>query len=88
MADTSGTDVTQDLGSGVAGEPGVAYDAERLGEPGDPGVPKGEQYPTNERENITEGIVKLFADEGGRGGFGSGWGGCGAVVRRLPGPVR
>jgi hypothetical protein len=55
MADTSETHVTRDVGSGVAGESGVAYDAERLGEPGDPGVPKGDQYPTNERENITEG---------------------------------
>jgi hypothetical protein len=54
MADTSETHVTQEAGSGVAGEPGVAYDAERLGEPGDPGVPKGDQYPTNERDNITE----------------------------------
>lgn len=55
MADTPETHVTQDVGSGVAGEPGIAYDAERLGEPGDPGVPKEDQYPTNERDNITEG---------------------------------
>jgi hypothetical protein len=34
------------------------------------------------------GIVKLFADEGFRDSLGSGWGGCGAVVRRLLGPVR
>jgi hypothetical protein len=52
MADTP---ETQDIGSGTAGEPGVAYDTERLGEPGDPGVPTGDQYPTNERDNITEG---------------------------------
>ena len=61
MADTSERHVTEDVGSGVAGESGVAYDTERLGEPGDPGVPKGDQYPTNERDNITE---------GGHGGVG------------------
>jgi hypothetical protein len=61
MADTPETNVTQDIGSGAAGESGVAYDTERLGEPGDPGVPKGDQYPTNERDNITE---------GGHGGVG------------------
>jgi hypothetical protein len=55
MADTSETHVTRDLGSGVAGEPGIAYDTERLGEPGDPGVPTGDQYPTAERDNINEG---------------------------------
>ena len=55
MADTSETHGTQDVGSGVAGESGVAYDTEKLGEPGDPGVPTGDQYPTNERDNITEG---------------------------------
>lgn len=47
---------TPEMGSGVAaGEQGTAYDRERLGEPGDPGVPTGDQYPTNERDNITEG---------------------------------
>ena len=61
MADTPETNVTRDIGSGTAGESGVAYDTERLGEPGDPGVPKGDQYPTNERDNITE---------GGHGGVG------------------
>jgi hypothetical protein len=55
MADTSETNVTRDIGSGAAGEPGVAYDTQKLGEPGDPGVPTGDQYPTNERDNITEG---------------------------------
>jgi hypothetical protein len=55
MDDTSETHVTRDIGSGTAGEPGVAYDTDRLGEPGDPGVPTGDQYPTNERDNITEG---------------------------------
>ena len=55
MDDTSETHVTRDIGSGTAGEPGVAYDTDRLGEPGDPGVPSGDQYPTNERDNITEG---------------------------------
>ncbi|MCU1608866.1 MAG: hypothetical protein JWM45_782 [Pseudonocardiales bacterium] len=55
MEDTSETHETSDLGSGVTGEPGTAYDRERLGEPGDPGVPTGNQYPTNERDNIKEG---------------------------------
>jgi hypothetical protein len=55
MADTPETHVTRDLGSGVAGEPGIAYDTERLGEPGDPGVPTGDQHPTEERDNIQEG---------------------------------
>jgi hypothetical protein len=32
-----------------------------MGEPGDPGVPTGDQHPTNERDNVTE---------GGRGGVG------------------
>ena len=36
----------------------------------------------------SEGIVKLFVDEGVRGSLGSGWGGCDVVVRRLWGPVR
>ena len=56
MSDTSETHGTSDLGSGVTGgEPGTSYDQERLGEPGDPGVPTGDQYPTNERGNIAEG---------------------------------
>jgi hypothetical protein len=55
MADTSETHVSHDMGSGVSGKPGISYDSERLGEPGDPGVPTGDQYPTNERDNITEG---------------------------------
>jgi hypothetical protein len=41
----------QDIGSGLAGKPGVAYDTEELGEPGQPGVPTGDQYPTNERDD-------------------------------------
>jgi hypothetical protein len=53
MADTSETHVSQDMGSGASGKPGISYDSERLGEPGDPGVPTGDQYPTNERDNIT-----------------------------------
>jgi hypothetical protein len=45
----------QDIGSGLAGRPGVAFDAEKLGEPGQPGVPMGDQYPTNEGdEDIKE----------------------------------
>lgn len=42
---------TQDIGSGVAGKSGISYDPERLGEPGQPGVPTGDQYPTNEGED-------------------------------------
>jgi hypothetical protein len=34
------------------------------------------------------GIVRLLAGKGFRGSLGSGWGGCGAVVRRLLGSVR
>ena len=57
MEDTSET--RGSLGSGPGSEPGTAYDREKMGEPGDPGVPTGDQYPTNERDNIAE---------GGRGG--------------------
>lgn len=39
---------TQEMGSDVSGRPGIAYDPEKLGEPGQPGVPTGDQYPTNE----------------------------------------
>jgi hypothetical protein len=41
---------TKDMGSGVSGKPGLSYDPERLGEAGQPGVPTGDQYPTNERD--------------------------------------
>lgn len=51
--DTSETRATPDMGSGAAGQPGVAYDTDRLGESGDPGVPTGDQHPTNERDNIS-----------------------------------
>jgi hypothetical protein len=34
------------------------------------------------------GTVKLLGEEGFRGSLGPRWGGCGAVVRRLLGPVR
>jgi hypothetical protein len=51
MTDACETHAMQDIGSGAAGEPGVTYDINGLGEPGDPGVPTGGQYPTNEREN-------------------------------------
>jgi hypothetical protein len=61
MEDTSETHGTSDLGSGVTGTSGTSYDRERLGEPGDPGVPTEDQYPTNERDNISE---------GGHGGVG------------------
>lgn len=50
-----------DLGSGPGSESGTSYDQQRVGEPGDPGVPTGDQYPTNERDGITE---------GGHGGVG------------------
>jgi hypothetical protein len=60
MAEASERHTTQDIGSGAAGEPGVAYDTDRLEEPG-PGVPTGDQHPTNERGNISE---------GGHGGVG------------------
>jgi hypothetical protein len=36
---------TQEMGSGVSGKPGTAYDPDRVGEPGQPGVPTGDQYP-------------------------------------------
>jgi hypothetical protein len=62
MEDASETHGMRDLGSGVAGEPGIAYDAERLGEPGDPGVPTGDQYPTEERDNIKEGGGSVGVD--------------------------
>jgi hypothetical protein len=54
MEDRSETHVTPDIGSGTVGKSGVAYDTDRLGEPGDPGVPTGDQHPTNECDNITE----------------------------------
>ncbi len=44
----------QDIGSGLAGRPGVAFDAEKLGESEQPGVPMGDQYPTNEHDNDIE----------------------------------
>jgi hypothetical protein len=43
----------QDIGSGLAGEPGVAYDEEKLGEPGQPGVPAGDQHPTTNAMTIS-----------------------------------
>ena len=61
MAEASERHTTQDIGSGTAGEPGVAYDPDRVGEPVQPGVPTGDQHPTNERDNISE---------GGHGGVG------------------
>jgi hypothetical protein len=61
MAEASERHTTQDIGSGTAGEPGVAYDPDRVGEPVQPGVPTGDQHPTNERDNIST---------GGQGGVG------------------
>jgi hypothetical protein len=40
MDSTSQTHATQDVGSGTAGQPGVAYDTERLAEPGDLDCPR------------------------------------------------
>lgn len=42
---------TRDTGSSGTGEPGIAYDSEKLGEPGQPGVPTGDQHPTNEGDD-------------------------------------
>lgn len=42
----------RETGSGVAGGPGVAYDPEKVGEPGQSGVPTGDQHPTNEGDEI------------------------------------
>jgi hypothetical protein len=61
MAEAPERHTTQDIGSGAAGEPGVAYDPDSVGEPVPPGVPTGDQHPTNERDNISE---------GGHGGVG------------------
>lgn len=48
----------QEMGSGARGKPGIAYDPERLGEPGQPGVPTGDQYPTNETKgDVNDEIV-------------------------------
>jgi hypothetical protein len=53
MADASETHVTQDIGSGAAGQPGAAYDTDRLGEPGNPGVPtETSTPPTNETTSL------------------------------------
>jgi hypothetical protein len=45
---------TREMGSGVTGNPGTAYDPERLGEPGQSGVPTGDQYPANEEDDNKE----------------------------------
>lgn len=45
MADSS---EPREMGSGTSGRPGVAYDPEKVGEPGQRGVPMGDQHPTNE----------------------------------------
>ena len=55
MTEASERHTTQDIGSGAAGEPGVAYDPDSVGEPVPPGVPTGDQHPSNERDNISEG---------------------------------
>jgi hypothetical protein len=52
MSETSDTHATRDRGSGTASEPGIAYDPESVGETGQQGVPTGDQYPTEERNNI------------------------------------
>jgi hypothetical protein len=49
---------TQEMGSGVRGKPGTAYDPDALGESGQPGVPTGDQYPTNEAKgDMNDAIV-------------------------------
>ena len=55
MSETSDTHTTRDLGSGTAGQPGIAYDPESVGETGQQGVPTGDQYPIEERDNIQMG---------------------------------
>lgn len=50
MEESSERHATQDIGSGVAGKPGISYDSERLGESGQPGVPTGDQFPSNEEK--------------------------------------
>lgn len=61
MEDSSERHATQDIGSGSAGKPGISYDSERLGEPGQPGVPTGDQYPSNEGEG--EGMNDAIASD-------------------------
>ena len=63
------TDPSRETSSGITGEPGVAYDTEKLGEPGQPGVPRGDQYPTNEEEKR-----KIVADVDIPGPYPSGRG--------------
>jgi hypothetical protein len=49
---------TQEMGSGVSGKTGTAYDPESVGEPGQAGVPTGDQYPTNEKKgDMNDAIV-------------------------------
>jgi hypothetical protein len=49
---------TQEMGSGVSGKPGTAYDPDSLGEPDQAGVPTGDQYPTNETKgDMNDAIV-------------------------------
>lgn len=49
---------TQEMGSGVSGKTGTAYDPDTVGEPGQSGVPTGDQYPTNEEKgDMKDGIV-------------------------------
>lgn len=40
MEESSERHATQDIGSGVAGKPGISYDSERLGDPGQPESPR------------------------------------------------
>ena len=52
------TPETQEIGSGVHGKPGISYDPESVeGEPGQPGVPTGDQYPANKEGDDEKGIV-------------------------------
>jgi hypothetical protein len=61
---------TREMSSGVTGKPGTAYDAERVGEPGQPGVPTGDQHPVNEGDGTKE----IAADVNVPGPYPSGQG--------------
>lgn len=56
MAENADARQTPDA-QGAEGTSGVAYDEQRLGEPGQPGVPTGDQYPTNEPGGGEEAIT-------------------------------
>jgi hypothetical protein len=49
---------TEETGSGVTGRSGVAYDPEKMGEPGQAGVPMGDQYPSNEKKGEVDDSIR------------------------------